>query len=88
MQEFKDRYGKHRQTFSRAVEPPGFWDADFPDTQREEELADMAGEVERRKVEERWREAMRGDVGVGGGRNGKGPMWLFADEVDRGRRRK
>ena len=88
VQDYKDKHGKHRQTFSRAVEPPGFWDADFPDTQRREELGKMANEVERKKVEERWREAMKSSEGGSKGKGrGKGGMWVFADEVERGARR-
>ena len=66
---FQDQFGKHRQGMSRAYEPPGFWNADFPSTQENERLREEAGIMERQKVEERWEEAMR---------NG---MWLFADEV-------
>ncbi|KAG8526309.1 uncharacterized protein KY384_000302 [Bacidia gigantensis] len=68
-QQWKDRFGKHRQTFSKAAEPPGFWDTDFPSTQENEELREQARLMERRKVEERREEALRGG------------LWVFADEV-------
>ena len=69
VKEFANRYGSHRQAFSRAREPPGFWEVDFPTTQ--EDVRDrMAAEVmEREKVQERYWEAMRP--------KGK---WIFLDE--------
>ena len=67
--QFQDEFGKHRQGMSRAFEPPGFWNTDFPSTQEDEQLKEEARTMERQKVEERWEEARR-----------RG-LWLFADEV-------
>ncbi|KAK4236115.1 DNA repair protein endonuclease SAE2/CtIP C-terminus-domain-containing protein [Achaetomium macrosporum] len=64
-----DRYGRHRDRFARRPSPPGYWDPDFPSTQDIEQSKEEGERMERRLVEERWREAMRG-----GGR------WLFRDE--------
>ena len=67
-----NQHGRHKQHFfERASTPPGFWRTDMPTTQ--EALADreLALKAERRKVEERYGEAMRGD--------GKG-RWKFRDE--------
>ena len=69
VKEFANRYGCHRQAFSRAREAPGLWAVDFPSTQEEAEMRVMADVMEREKVEERYWEATR--------RNGK---WVFADE--------
>lgn len=66
---FADQHGKHRQAFERRNTPPGFWRTDMPTTQEEEEDREEARRMERQKVEERWREAMRG-----GGR------YIFKDE--------
>ncbi|CAK7241816.1 MAG: hypothetical protein STHCBS139747_003287 [Sporothrix thermara] len=68
--ELADKYGKHRHRYHRRASPPGFWDADFPTTQDEEQHRAEAEKVERITVQERYREAMR----PGGGR------WLFRDE--------
>ncbi len=69
VKEFADRYGCHRQAFSRAREAPGFWEIDFPTTQEEAEDRAAADVMEREKVQERYWEACRS--------NGK---WMFADE--------
>lgn len=66
---FADQHGKHRQAFERAKSPPGFWRTDMPTTQEEEEDRSRAREMEREKVEERWREALR-----------PGGRWIFRDE--------
>ncbi|KAK3700655.1 hypothetical protein LTR37_015844 [Vermiconidia calcicola] len=66
---FADQFGKHRQAFERRSTPPGFWRTDMPTTQEENEDRSKAQEMERQKIEERWREAMRPD-----GR------WMFRDE--------
>jgi len=66
---FADQFGKHRQAFQRRNTPPGFWRTDMPTTQEEEEDREAAMRMERQRVEERYREAMRG-----GGR------WIFRDE--------
>ena len=69
VKEFADRYGCHRQAFSRAREPPGLWQVDFPTTQEAAENRAAADVMEREKVQERYWEATRP--------NGK---WMFADE--------
>jgi len=66
---FAREHGKHRQAFEKRSEPPGFWRVDMPSTQEEAEDRLRAVVQEREKVEQRWREAMRG-----GGR------WSFRDE--------
>lgn len=66
---FADKHGKHRQVFERRTTPPGFWRTEMPTTQELEEDRQQARRQERQKVEERWREAMRG-----GGR------FIFRDE--------
>ena len=64
-----NQYGKHRHFNQRAPSPPGFWRTDMPTTQ--EALADKeeAKRLEREKVKERYKEAMR-----------SGGRWLFRDE--------
>ncbi|KAM0801146.1 DNA repair protein endonuclease SAE2/CtIP C-terminus-domain-containing protein [Usnea florida] len=69
VQEFANRFGSHRQSFSRAREAPGFWDVDFPTTQDDVRDRAAADVIEREKVQERYWEAMRP--------KGK---WIFADE--------
>ena len=69
VKEFANRYGCHRQAFSRTREPPGLWQVDFPTTQEEAENRAAADVMEREKVQERYWEATRP--------NGK---WMFADE--------
>ena len=64
-----NQHGKHRQAFERRSTPPGFWRTDMPTTQEEEEDRARGQEMERQKVEERWREAMR-----------DGGRWMFRDE--------
>ncbi|KAL4801438.1 DNA repair protein endonuclease SAE2/CtIP C-terminus-domain-containing protein [Aspergillus unguis] len=66
---FSDRFGKHRHQHHRAGTPPGFWRTEMPNTQEIEEDRKDAQKMDREKVEERYREAMRPD-----GR------WTFADE--------
>lgn len=66
---FADRHGKHRQNFERRTTPPGFWRAEMPSTQELEKDREEARIQERQKVEERWRDAIRG-----GGR------YMFRDE--------
>ncbi|OBW64123.1 MAG: hypothetical protein AUREO_058110 [Aureobasidium pullulans] len=67
---FADRHGKHREMFQRNKSPPGFWRTEMPSTQEMEEDRAEASKMERQKVEERWRDAMRG-----GGR------YMFRDEA-------
>lgn len=64
-----NQYGRHRHTHQRAQSPPGFWRTDMPDTQEEEDDLEAAKRLEREKVEERYREAMR-----------PGGLWTWADE--------
>jgi hypothetical protein len=66
---FANQHGKHRQAYERSRTPPGFWRTDMPTTQEAEEDRAKAHDMERQKVEERWREAMR-----------DGGRWLFRDE--------
>ena len=64
-----NKFGRHRQRYTRMQSPPGFWDPDFPSTQEVERRREEGQKLERGIIEERWREALRG-----GGR------WLFRDE--------
>jgi len=64
-----NQYGRHRHTHQRARSPPGFWRTDMPDTQEMESDREAAQRLEREKVEERYREAMR-----------PGGLWTWADE--------
>lgn len=63
-----NQYGKHRHDHERARTPPGFWRTDMPDTQELESDREAAQRLEREKVEERYREAMR-----------PGGLWTWAD---------
>ena len=65
-EKFAKQYGKHRTGGAgggvyggRASTPPGFWNADMPTTPEEVENRKLANEMERRKVELMYREAMR-----------------------------
>ena len=69
VKEFANRFGCHRQAFSRAREAPGLWNVDFPTTQEEAENRVAADLMEREKVQERYWEATR-----------RGGKWMFADE--------
>lgn len=69
MQELANKYGKHRYHYSRMRSPPGFWNADFPNTQELEEERSEAAQREKQTVRDRHREAMR-----------PGGRWLFRDE--------
>ncbi|KAJ5710703.1 DNA repair protein Sae2/CtIP [Penicillium malachiteum] len=64
-----NQFGKHRHTHQRPQSPPGFWRTDMPSTQEMEEDREAARKLEREKVEERYREAMR-----------PGGLWTWADE--------
>ncbi|KAL2269167.1 hypothetical protein VTJ83DRAFT_4013 [Remersonia thermophila] len=68
VQDLADRYGRHRHRFHRRSSPPGYWNPDFPNTQEIEQNKKETEEVERRIVEDRRREAIRGG------------RWLFRDE--------
>jgi len=63
------RCGKHKHQYKRHNTPPGFWRTDMPTTQELEHDREEARRLERQKVEERWKEAMR-----------EGGLWLFRDE--------
>ena len=64
-----DLFGKHRHAHERARSPPGFWRTDMPTTQENERYKEHAKELERIKVVERYREALK-----------PGGRWIFADE--------
>lgn len=68
-EELANKYGRHRHRFSRMQSPPGFWNADFPDTQELAADKEEALRREKRTIADRYREAMR-----------PGGMWLFRDE--------
>lgn len=67
-----NKFGKHRQRYSRMPTPPGFWNVDFPNTQERAEERRQAEEIRKALVAERYREAMRCDG-----------SWLFRDEEPR-----
>lgn len=58
-EKFAKQYGKHRHLYTRGSTPPGFWDTDMPTTQQEIENRKAAQAMERQKVEDMYREAMR-----------------------------
>lgn len=58
---FANSHGKHRHEYARAPSPPGFWEPDMPTTQQEKENRAAAMVLEKEKVAERYREAMRAD---------------------------
>ncbi|KAG5925609.1 hypothetical protein E4U42_004133 [Claviceps africana] len=68
-QELANKYGKHRHRFSRMQSPPGFWDADFPNTQQLEADRQEATKRTKQAIAERYREALR-----------PGGRWKFTDE--------
>ncbi|OBS29291.1 hypothetical protein FPOA_03227 [Fusarium poae] len=68
-QELSNKYNTHRFNYARMQSPPGFWDADFPDTQKIEQERSEAARREKQAVKDRHREAMR-----------PGGRWLFRDE--------
>lgn len=70
LKQFVNKYAKHRNLFDRQDSPPGFWEADFPDTQDLEQRRKAARKEERSRVGE-----MKKDAAKGGGR------WVFRDEV-------
>lgn len=69
IQKASNMFGKHRHLHERPASPPGFWNTDFPSTQERNKNRALANEMEREKVEVRWREAIKT----------KG-LWKFADE--------
>lgn len=60
-EQFANAHGKHRYVYGRAQSPPGYWDTDMPDTQREKDYRAAALAVERKKTAEMHKEAMRPD---------------------------
>lgn len=66
---FADKHGRHRQAYERRATPPGFWRTDMPTTQELEGDREEARAMERKRVEEMYREAMR-----------EGGRWRFRDE--------
>jgi DNA repair protein endonuclease SAE2/CtIP C-terminus len=63
-------FARHRvQVQARGKSPPGFWRTEMPTTQEVERDGEEARKLEREKVRERWREAMR-----------EGGLWKFKDE--------
>ncbi|GKZ22716.1 hypothetical protein AbraIFM66951_004212 [Aspergillus brasiliensis] len=64
-----NRFGKHKHHHQRSGSPPGYWRTDMPDTQELQRDHEEAREIEREKVRDRYREAMR-----------PGGLWKFADE--------
>ncbi|RDW69174.1 uncharacterized protein DSM5745_08934 [Aspergillus mulundensis] len=66
---FANQFGKHRHQHHKPGTPPGFWRTGMPGTQEIEEDREDARRLEREKVQERYREALRP--------NG---LWRFADE--------
>ncbi|KAI9823321.1 MAG: hypothetical protein M1832_002545 [Thelocarpon impressellum] len=67
--QFADKHGRHRHAYDRRTTPPGFWRTEMPTTQEQKDDQEEARMTERRKVDERYREAMRG-----------GSKWVFRDE--------
>ncbi|KAJ6171614.1 DNA repair protein Sae2/CtIP [Penicillium chermesinum] len=64
-----NQYGRHRHNHQRARTPPGFWRTDMPSTQEIEADREAAQKMDRDRVEQRYREAMR-----------PGGLWTWADE--------
>lgn len=61
--QFTAKFGKHRDAFARRRSPPGFWNADFPDTQVIGEQNKAAEEMRMQKVEGMKKEAEKGGKG-------------------------
>ncbi|KAL8648502.1 MAG: hypothetical protein Q9226_005963 [Calogaya cf. arnoldii] len=64
-----DHYGRHREVYAREPSPVGYWDVDMPNSQEAAEYSRLAEIQTRKKVEERYREAVK--------QNGQ---WKFRDE--------
>ena len=60
-EQFANVHGKHRYVHGRAQSPPGYWDPDMPDTQREKENRAAAIAYDREKTADMYREALRPD---------------------------
>ena len=69
IQQFADKFGKHRTNFGRATSPVDFWNTDFPTSQEHERNREAARQREREKVEQMYYEAIK-----------KGGRYVFADE--------
>lgn len=67
--ELANKFGRHRQRYSRMPSPPGYWTVEFPNTQERAEERRQAEEIQKALANERYREAMR-----------PGGRWLFRDE--------
>lgn len=67
--ELSKKHGKHRQAYDRRRSPPGYWRADFPTTQEENQDRVKAKQFERDLVARRYEEAMR-----------PGGAYVFRDE--------
>ncbi|KAK8138826.1 DNA repair protein/CtIP [Apiospora sp. TS-2023a] len=71
-QQVANEYGKsHRHRVQRATTPPGYFNADFPSTQQLDEDNQLTAVMQRERVDERYREAMKPN------QTGR---WLFRDE--------
>jgi hypothetical protein len=64
-----DRFGRHKHAHERPRSPPGFWRTDMPSTQELANYRKEADQLEREKIKDRYREAMR-----------PGGRWKFGDE--------
>ncbi|MCJ1468089.1 hypothetical protein MMC07_006716 [Pseudocyphellaria aurata] len=60
-EQFANVHGRHRYVYGRAPSPPGYWDTDMPDTQREKENRAAASANEMERTAEMYKEAMRRD---------------------------
>lgn len=58
-EQFANAYGKHRYQYGRQQTPPGFWDADMPSTEEEIKNKSIAKAMQKAKVAEMRREAMK-----------------------------
>ncbi|KAG6176069.1 hypothetical protein E4U27_005540 [Claviceps purpurea] len=68
-QELANKFGKHKHRFPRMQSPPGFWNADFPNTQQLKADREEALKRTEHAIAERYREALR-----------PGGRWRFMDE--------
>ena len=64
-----DHYGRHRESYAREPSPVGYWDVDMPTSQEAAEMGRLAEIRTRKKVEERYHEAVKQDG-----------QWKFRDE--------
>ncbi|RFU73795.1 ubiquitin thiolesterase [Trichoderma arundinaceum] len=83
-EELANKYGRHRHRYSRMQSPPGFWNADFPDTQELAADKEEALKREKRAIADRYREAMRsGELSIPAARSPP-PRTRPAVQVDAG----